>query len=797
MPFFQELERNLDKASSERDLRDILHDLRETDNTVTGQLDQYVSGAKISQNHDMKRLELLRTQLGTSLRTSGNSGNELRPMLSKAADVSGKISSRLRRIELEKHRVQEALEYVNNVISLKYSVIGIQDAMDSRDWERAANHIHSAYQLPDDLVNGDFAKAMVPTSEIPDYPHETLQKAVESLGDLFLREFNKAADSQNMENVTRYFKLFPLIGKETHGLDVYAKFICGIITSHSRTLMQSRNNANTAKELFYAVAVSRLFENIAAIIAQHAPIVERHYGKGRMGRVVSKIQGEADSQGGLIVDTYWDERNVDKVLSQIKSYAFTFLVNSFTSSSTRMSPFGNPTASRTNSPDVFTAGNSGYTTKRSSSESTRGGGDDSDGGVDLKEVGNLVGECSVMLNRWTLYRKFIAIRWNDFDDKHTSHNEHSELTIPNVLQESGFANKASQKLIPSFESMATFVMRRSVEKAFQMDELPDLYQKYSREAPLVSSAVDDVMFILSTSVRQTVETGEAVLNKNVLGNFRRIMESDYVGILQRKLRDEAPKQLSAMSQPYKPPAGSSQKKPLAGLTGTEEKRLRAYLVYINSFSVSASYTDRIFSSLDLDTNLPFNDDAKTVKNILMTFGSSLRSKCNELINDGIQVVFTTILNVRLRGVCNAMFKDADYMVDPQDSDEQHLSVTFAAGWEDLMREFSNILAPENFAKLVDKAASAVSRMLEKWVWSLEGRINELGAIRLDRDIGKIISLVSSDGYRLRDKFVRVAQLVMILGLDEEEEEEGIGWSLKDDERERARMIRVERKSVMN
>lgn len=770
-----EFERRLNNASNEGELREILVELKEADERVTERLDGYMRGARNNQSHDMKRLELLRTQLGTSL---ASSAGKFTPMLSNAVQVSGRISSKVRGIELEKHRVQEALEYVSDVISLKSNVLGIQDAMDSRDWERAAKHVHSAYELPKELIDGEFAKAMVPTSEIPDFPNETLAAAVESLGELFLREFGKAADSKDMENVTRYFKLFPLIGREKQGLDVYAKFICGIITSQSRTLMQSRGSANN---MFYAVAISRLFENIAAIVAQHAPIVERHYGKGRMSRVVNKIQNETDSQGGLIVDTYWDERNVDRLLSQIKSYAFTYLVSSF---NTRMS-----LASRTNSPDVGGGGGSGA---RSSTDSRRG---DDDGGVDLKEVGNLVGEASVMLNRWTLYRNFISVRWADFDEKegYEHHQQHNEgLVVPNILQESGFANKVSNRLSPAFESMATFVLRRSVEKAFQMDELPNLYQRFTNEAPLVSSAVDDVMFILATLVRQTIETGELQLIKHVFGNFRRIMESDYVGILQRKLRDEAPKQLSAVSQPQKPPPGSKTKL-LAGLSGADEKRLRTYLIYLNSFSVTSNYIDRIFSSMEVDQNLPFETDADAVRSILSTLGSSVRNKCNELINDGIQVIFTTVLNVRLRGICNAMFRDADYMVDPQSTDDQNLSITFSAGWDDLMKEFSKMFSPDNFAKLVDKAASAVSRMLEKWVWSLEGKVNELGAIRLDRDISKIVSRVSADGYRLREKFVRVAQLVMILGLDEEEEEEGVGWALKDEERQKARLIRVERK----
>jgi hypothetical protein len=58
--------------------------------------------------------------------------------------------------------------------------------------------------------------------------------------------------------------------------------------------------------------MSRLFEHIANIVEQHGKLVERHYGEGRMVKVIERLQVEADTQAGILIDTFGDERNVDR-----------------------------------------------------------------------------------------------------------------------------------------------------------------------------------------------------------------------------------------------------------------------------------------------------------------------------------------------------------------------------------------------------------------------------------------------------------------------------------------------------
>ena len=109
--------------------------------------------------------------------------------------------------------------------------------MERQDWDEAATFLHQSSLIDATIVNGPLAMSSVPTSEIPDPPTVFLSQASDALFKLFLREFDAAAKVKDEERITRFFKLFPLIGKEMEGLDVYGRFVCGIVAGRSRAAM--------------------------------------------------------------------------------------------------------------------------------------------------------------------------------------------------------------------------------------------------------------------------------------------------------------------------------------------------------------------------------------------------------------------------------------------------------------------------------------------------------------------------------------------------------------------------------
>lgn len=375
----------LDDVSNVAQLRAALKALHDRESAITARLDSLIA-SQADLTRDLGRLDLLRAGLGAQVIAARSISND---MLSSAAETAGRLSNRVKELDLEKSHVEDTLGVVEQVAELKACVNGVVGSMGApQDWEAAAGYLDRASKVPEEIAKGGFAASIVPSVEVPDAPWVTLETARESLCGLFLREFEKAAGDADGTKVTRFFKLFPLIGRTDVGLDVYGRYVCqGVAGTARATLKESAGGQSRQGGFFYANALTKLFEHIAQIVENHGGLVERHYGVGKMVRVIERLQMEADVQGGIIVDTWSDERGIDRTLTDVKSYPFSFLVQSFLPQAPRS---GTP---RVNSPSV-----GGGNNPRSSE----------DEGVNMKEVDGLLSEIALMLGRWSLYTRFLS-----------------------------------------------------------------------------------------------------------------------------------------------------------------------------------------------------------------------------------------------------------------------------------------------------------------------------------------------------------------------------------------------------
>lgn len=376
-------------SSSIAEIRDTLARLHEHEVSVTARLDTLVASQK-DLLRELGRLDLMRAHLGSQAVSTRSISKGL---LSNAASTANRISNAVKRLDLEQARVKGTLDVVEQVAELKACVLGVTGSMGApQDWETAAGYLNRASKITNAIVNGPFAEEMVPTAEVPDPPNVTLEHAAESLRGLFLREFENAAQEGNGTKVTRFFKLFPLIGKSDVGLDVYGRYVCQGVASRARANLNAGTGGDQRKEgFFYANALTKLFEHIAQIVESHGGLVEQHYGAGRMVKVIERLQLEADIQGGIIIDTWSDERSIDRKLTDIRSYAFTFLVQSFLPAQPQR--IGTPRA--------------GSPARRNAAAEAQAREEE---GVDMKDIDGFLSEIAVMLGRWSLYSRFIAAK---------------------------------------------------------------------------------------------------------------------------------------------------------------------------------------------------------------------------------------------------------------------------------------------------------------------------------------------------------------------------------------------------
>lgn len=361
--------------------------------------------------------------------------------------------------------------------------------------------------------------------------------------------------------------------------------------------------------------------------------------------------------------------------------------------------------------------------------------------------------------------------------------------------------------------MTTFFVRRSVEKAFQLDEPPsgltlNALKPLKSDPPHITSAVDDIMYIVNKVLEQSLATSQIGVVTNVVPTLSRVLGSDFIGMTQRKMRDECYPR--AVVQGGQPP----------------EQTIIAFLVLINNLDIAVDYIRRIVAkntearkiltgpdgqpeeTSQLEALFPAPGEATIVTQAMQNLSSSFEAKVTDLHSDGIQVIFNNVVKHRLRPILADAFRDIEYQPDPStdyttetnpnppDEDYETNTTTttreivrprFANSWTSLLHPLSRILTPTSFDRLLGVTTTYLSRLLEKRLWSYHGRVNALGATRLERDVSGVVNAavdVSSGisgghghgggghgRYKHREVFMRCLQMVLVLGMDEEEWED--------------------------
>lgn len=368
--------------------------------------------------------------------------------------------------------------------------------------------------------------------------------------------------------------------------------------------------------------------------------------------------------------------------------------------------------------------------------------------------------------------------------------------MPQFLATSNLHRKVTSHLIEPFNFMTTFFFRRSVEKAFQMDQSPsglnlNPAKPLSAEPPFITTAVDTVMYILNQVLQRALATSQRDVIANVVPTVGSLLGTDFIGMIQRKMRDES----------YPRPV-------IQGGLPPEDKVI-AFLVLINNLDVSNDYIQRIVSQQlgdptpsspsPLQSLFPFGHDAKFVETKLKNLEHSFALNSGELLNDGIQVAFHTVLKPRVRPILAEAFRDINYRPTPDDdaedtdADADLVKARFDRAWGALIRPIKRILTSANFDRLLAVALAYLASALEKRIRGLHGLVNELGAVRLERDVSGIVAAAVGGGkYKLRELFGKCAQMVLVMNMEEDEWEEvgggdeGIVWVLTAEERAFAR-----------
>lgn len=816
-------------ATTPGDLRKLLSSIDSATASIDANLHQYATVRLKRHQQEVSNLELARTKLSGAIASS----SDLTGVFSAANDLGNSLTYKIKSLDQEISNVNKTLDFVTNVQLLRNNINQANYAIEHRNWELAALCIHTINnKLDQQLVTGKFASVVIPSEDIPELPQITVQKWVLLLTNEFEKGFNEAAQNRDVSLLTKYFQLFPLINQEVVGLNCYSKFICSIITDTSRRLIGSTTGENANKPGLYATITMQLFENVSMMLSQHGPLIRKYYGESYPNAttyVVSKIQREIDSQVGLISDTFYDNNRIDKVLQDIKLHKFPVLLKRFGAVEHE-----NEAPEELYDHDV----------------------------VSVVEIGDLINDLTSILHHWALYCKFITV-------KYFSENRDNEpLKLPQLVLESNFTKKIHSKLLPAFEQLYNFYFRRSLEKAITIEEVP-LLDPYlvpsqtpvSPESAPVSSVIEDVVLVLNTTLRNVLDTAQPSTVKKFVNESFHVIQNDLInGFFVKSLNDNQPRYNQTLSliahtsilSGVTSPGSSRSHTPVpeavsggmgffkgassalgnvvgsgtavvSGATAASNNiKLSNFVVYLNTVAMGQEYVNKVFdnatnpATLSLKNNFPFGKDSEKIHNILKSeLIEPFTSITNKIVQDNLINFYNHSVKNKLLVLINECFPDneANYVVYSPNSlnDTAHM-LRFSQNWQAMIRPYKQTFHETLvFSKLLRLLVVNLANLTEKKLTSVlkNFKINELGSLKLEKDLSFIINEVCEDNYELREKFVRVTQLVLLVGMDDEEydlsiqthgdspgEDEnddeimGVNWVLTPLERKQARKFRI-------
>ncbi|KAK6457122.1 COG4 transport protein-domain-containing protein [Scheffersomyces xylosifermentans] len=796
------------QATSPNDLNDLITSIDESTDKIDSELNYYVALKQKKFQQEVTNIELNRA---TKLSSTITNSNELLNIFQSANDLGHSLTFKIKSLDEEIGNVNKTLEFVSNIQLLRNNINQASYAIEHQNWEVAAHCIHTiTSRLSKELINGKFASVVIPSTDIPELPEVTINRWTEQLTEVFKVKFNEAAKAKNVPELTKYFQLFPLVNKEEVGLNCYSRFICQIISDTSKNLITSTANvsSNDLKAMIFADITVKLFESISMMLSQHGPLIKKYYSStypNALNFVITKIQNEIDTQVGIIGDTFYDTRRLDKYFQDIKIYSFPVLTQRLNELQEQMNEnrLSEEFVNMSESNDI----------------------------ISIVHVGDLINELATIFHHWSLYCKFITSKY--FKDDCTVGEE---LKLPDLILHSNFTKKIHNKYLPAFETLYIFYFRRSLEKAITIEEFTPL-EPYLTESPHkksvaptevpCSSVIDDVTLVLRNTLMNVMDTSIPSTVKKFISESFAVIQHDLINaFFIKNLNDNQPRYnqtlslisnatssgglLSGSASPgitrssTPEPSGMGFLKGassafgnvvaaggasaiVGGLqTSSNSPKLLQFILYLNTVAQAQDYFKRVFDGIlkndrYLSNTFPFGKDKEKVELILKNeFIDPFITITNKIISDSVANLYNQSLKNKLVQLINDLFpesSDINYIIYSSNSlNDTSSLLKFTIAWQSLIRPFIQTLHKTLiFHRLMRLLVVNLAHLIEKKLLVVlkKFKINELGAIKLEKDLSYLINEVCEDNYQLREKFVRVTQLVLLVGMDDDEYDESI------------------------
>nr|CAD7601306.1 unnamed protein product [Timema genevievae] len=246
----------------------------------------------------------------------------LTDMITFTSTLAENVSAKVRHLDIARSRVSECQQRVHDLLDLQLCSNGVQTALRSEDYEKAAGHVHRFLSMDQNLLIQTADDVAEDCTSVTN-SSTLLEEAATRLSKVVTAKFDEAVRSQDLASVERFFKIFPLLGLHDQGLAKFSHYLC------SKLQETAQKNLKTALEtkltdkranVIYADTLTLLFEGIARVVEIHQPLIETYYGLGRLIGIIPHLQRECDRQTKKVLAEFSKHRQLDHKLQQVDDY---------------------------------------------------------------------------------------------------------------------------------------------------------------------------------------------------------------------------------------------------------------------------------------------------------------------------------------------------------------------------------------------------------------------------------------------------------------------------------------------
>ncbi|GAB2300581.1 Golgi transport complex subunit 4 [Dionaea muscipula] len=389
--------------------------------------------------------------------------------------LADSVSAKVRELDLAQSQVSSTLLRLDAIVQKSHCFDAVQKALDSEDYESAADSVRTYLEIDSKFRDSSGSSEK-----------EQLLSFKRQLEGIARKKLTAAVDQREHPAILRFIRLYPLLGIEEEGLQVYVNYLKKVIGMRSRLefeqlveLMEnsySMNSSGISNQVNFVGCLTNLFKDIVLAIEENGDILRSLCGEDGIVYAICELQEECDSRGSSIVKKYMDYRKLGKLASEINYY----------------------------SKNLLSVGNVE--------------------GPDPRAIELYLEEILSLTQLGEDYTEYMVSKIKGL----SSIDPELGPRATKAFRSGGF-NRVVQDITGFYVILEEFFMVENVRKAIKIDEhVPD---------SLTTSMVDDVFYVLQSCCRRAISTSNINSVLAVLSGAINLLSNEYLEALQQKMRE--------------------------------------------------------------------------------------------------------------------------------------------------------------------------------------------------------------------------------------------------------------------